>query len=326
MGIATIDDAVVSWTGSFGVKNSETGEPVTDDTVFCAASVSKPISAYLALTAWSQGVLDLDEGIGHILEIDDPELGSITPRQLLSHTSGLPNWLPGLAKRLAGGPVLPGTCALSAPPGERYIYSGEGYFWLQRVIERIAGLPFDVYAEQQLFARIGMNQSSFVWRPDYDGTGAYGHNAENVPADLTKRMKVHAYPNAAASLHTTPRDLGTFVCHLMASLPEVHRAIGAMLTPQITLSDQISWALGWGVEVDSAMDGPWYWHHGRGQFTNLVMWSQKRGMGIVVLTNTKRSEAAESLAHQIVRLVTGVDHPAFDFMPFKTMQRMGFSM
>ena len=314
----------MSWTGSFGVKNIETEESVTDDTVFHAASVSKPVSAYLVLTVWSRGDLDLDSGIGRFLGIDDPEVGSITPRQILTHTSGLPNWFPDLTKRLEGGTVYPRACALCAPSGERYIYSGEGYFWLQRVIERIVGLPFDVYAEQELFARIGMHQSSFVWRPDYDETAAYGHNEEDLPADQTARIKIHSYPNAAASLYTTPRDLGMFVCHLMTSLPGAHRAIDEMLTPQITLSDQISWALGWGVEVESTMNGRWYWHHGRGKFTNLVMWSKKHGTGVVVLTNTQRSEAAEMLERQIVRLATGIEHPAFDFMPFKTMQRMGF--
>ena len=324
LGVALVQNSAVSWTASFGVKNTVTGEPISSDTVFSAASLGKPISAFLALSLWAQSKLDIDSGIGRYLGIDDPEIGSITPRQILGHTSGLPNWFPELVERLKGGSVLPKGSILSARPGERYLYSGEGYFWLQRVLERITGLPFNSIAEQELFERLGMERTSFVWKSDFEGTAASGHDEHDQPLDWTERVRIHSYANSAASLYTTPQDLGVFVASLMAPRSEDQRIVDEMLLSQIELNEHISWALGWGVEIQSEGDRPWYWHHGRGEFTNLILWSPDREIGLVVLTNTKRNEAAESLEREIVSLAIGGEHPAFDFMPRRVMQGFGF--
>ena len=323
LGIALIEDGNVTWVGSFGVKDVETRDPVTKNTVFHAGSVSKPIAAYLALILCYRDKLGLDDGIGLILGIDDPQMGSITPRQILAHTSGLPNWFPELTRRLEGGSLLPKGCFPSASPGERFLYSGEGYFWLQRAIERIVGHPFNIFAQQELFAGLEMRNSSFVWRSEFTESAASGHDEGDRREDRVRRMRIHALPNAA-SLYTTAQDLGRFVCSLINPSVDDQKICDLMLTPQVQLNDQISWSLGWGMESEAVQDGPWFWHHGRGKFTNLVIWSRKRKNGVVILTNTERSETAESLERKIVEVVTGIEHPAFDFMPIRTMQKMGF--
>ena len=113
LGMAVIENGGVAWTTSLGVKNTATAEPVTDETIFHACSISKPISAFLALTLWSRGELDLDEGIGRHLDIVVP-FDAITPRQILCHTGGLPNWYPDLTRRLKGGNVLRSDFTLAA--------------------------------------------------------------------------------------------------------------------------------------------------------------------------------------------------------------------
>ncbi len=324
LGLALVENGQVLWANGFGSRNTETGEPIADNSIFPAASVSKPVSACLALGLCNQDELDLDVSIGHYLDKSQPDMDSITPRQILSHTSGLPNWLPDLTERLRGGDIFPAGCVLSAEPGERYLYSGEGYFWLQRVVEAITHLPFHIYAEQELFTPWAMRHSSFIWRAGYERDFAFGHDDRNMPFDLAKRMEIHSYANAAASLYTTALDLAVFLCELMdPSRPEIQRVVDTMIQPQISLSDTISWGLGWGIE-SGGKGRPWYWHHGRGQHTNLIIWSKDESKGLVVMTNTARHQEAEKLEREIVGLVLGGDHAAFDFMPYERMKRLGF--
>ena len=111
----------VAWTGAFGVTDAGTGAPVVADTIFEAASLSKPVVAFIAMRLASRGVLDLDaplwgsaEGEGYERLAHDERARRITARMVLSHTSGLPNW---------GGTPL----EMNSDPGTAWNYSGEGF-------------------------------------------------------------------------------------------------------------------------------------------------------------------------------------------------------
>src|ERR1043165_9457464 len=94
---------------------------------------------------------------------------------LLNHTSGFPNELhPG--ERLG----------FAFTPGTRFSYSGVGYSLLQQIIERVSGLPFEEYMERNVFHPLGMSSSSFIWRKDYEGRKANGHNAAGKPTAIRK--------------------------------------------------------------------------------------------------------------------------------------------
>ena len=322
-GIAYVQNGKVSWAEGFGVKNTNTDMQVSGHTVFCAASVSKVITAFLALQIWSQKGLKLDEGIGQHINLPDEDMSSITPRQILSHTSGLPNWFPHLVERLKGErALLPENCNLLSHPGERFIYSGEGYYWLQKVIENITDRSFELFAAQEVFSPLRMKHTSFVWKSAYRQTAAHAHDDANEPVDRSRAVELHAIPNASASLYTTPYDLGLFLSHLM--LPDIRKIVDKMLSVQIDLSDRISWSLGWGVERPWKTQHPWYWHHGRGGFTNLVLWSAFHQKGLVVLTNTQRNVDAEHFTHELTDAILGDEHAAFAFLPVSTMKRLGF--
>src|SRR4030095_1153264 len=131
-----IRDGKIIWNHAFGVKNASTREPVDDNTVFEAASLSKPVMAYAALKLVDAGKLDLDKPLAQYLEKPylegDDRLNLITARRVLTHTTGFPNW------RQQGQPLK-----IVFPPGERFSYSGEGFVYLQKVIERLTGQAFD---------------------------------------------------------------------------------------------------------------------------------------------------------------------------------------
>src|SRR5579863_6059040 len=133
MSIAVIRGGKTTWVHGFGVKNEKSGEPVTAGTVFEAASLSKPVFAYGVLKLVEEGKLALDVPLTTYLPKPyiegDERLTKITARIVLSHRTGFPNWRD--ADKLL----------IYFTPGERFSYSGEGYVYLQRVVEHITGKP-----------------------------------------------------------------------------------------------------------------------------------------------------------------------------------------
>ncbi len=140
---------------SYGVADASTGQPVTPDTIFEAASLSKPLFALLVLELAAQGVLDLDRPLAdYVAEpfADDPQIGAITARHVLCHRTGLPNWT-------KDGEAV----KVHATLGTEFAYSGLGYVYLLRAVERLTrhdlqqpagscvpnGGPFRPAADQQ---------------------------------------------------------------------------------------------------------------------------------------------------------------------------------
>lgn len=199
MSIAFVANGDVIWDAALGVTDARSGAPVTAETVFEAASLTKPVAAYATLRLVERGEFDLDEPLRAYLPYErlehDVRSHSMTARHVLSHTTGLPNWARGdeLATRQA--------------PGERWGYSGEGFVYLQRVLEVVTGLSLQELLEREVFEPLQMRSSSVIWRPAYDATTATGHDEAGDPVE--KRRPREA--NAAASLHTTATDFGRFL-------------------------------------------------------------------------------------------------------------------
>src|SRR5208282_205544 len=143
--MAVIRGGKTTWVHGFGIKEATTGQPVTVETVFEAASLSKPVFAYGVLKLVELGKLGLDIPLTTYLPkpyiAGDERLAKITARIVLSHRTGFPNW------RGDDG-LLP----IYFTPGERFSYSGEGYIYLQRVVEQITGKPLNEYMTEAVFA------------------------------------------------------------------------------------------------------------------------------------------------------------------------------
>ena len=119
LSIAIIQNGVLSWVHNFGVADRERNTPVTDQTLFSAASLSKTVFAYIVLQLSEEGKIDLDTPLSHYWPTpitDDPRLNRITARIVLSHRTGFPDWRPH------GGQLK-----MYFKPGERFSYSGQGY-------------------------------------------------------------------------------------------------------------------------------------------------------------------------------------------------------
>jgi CubicO group peptidase (beta-lactamase class C family) len=186
LSIALISDAQIAWRRAFGVKDLVSRQPVDDDTVFEAGSVSKTVFAYAVLKLCERGVLDLDAPLTKYTPerlLDDPRLNLITTRRVLCHTTGLPNW------RSDKEPMK-----ISFTPGERWSYSGEGYSYLQSVVTHLTGhvdpehcatfeqnlkvcaTDIDSYMKANLLVPLGMTSSGYVWTDASDRFMALPHD------------------------------------------------------------------------------------------------------------------------------------------------------
>ena len=324
LAIAVIKNGKVSLNQGFGVMNASTKEPVTNATVFEAASLSKPVFAYAVLKLVDAGKIDLDKPLiqylGKAYIENDDRINLITARRVLTHTTGFPNWRP------KDQPLK-----IIIPPGERFSYSGEGFVYLQKVVEHLSGQSLDEFMKQTVFEPLGMKSSSYVWQPAYETLKATGHIGANNP--LERRKPTEA--NAAASLQTTSADYAKFVIAVMNGTGLKSATKKAMLTSQIQvdeacrtctttppsgkLSSAVSW--GFGVGLQQTKDGLSFWHWGdNGDVHCYVLGYPEQKSGLVVLTN---SGNGHSIIPEIIRESLGGQQPAIAWIGYEAYNSPG---
>ena len=328
LSVAIISNGKVIWNHAFGVKSVSTREPVDDNTVFEAASLSKPVMAYAALKLVDAGKLDLDKPLAQYLEKPylegDDRLSLITARRVLTHTTGFPNWRP------QGQPLK-----IVFPPGERFSYSGEGFVYLQKVIERLTGQAFDDFMRATVFEPLGMTSSSYVWLPKYETLKATGHDPGGTA--LSRRKPTEA--NSAASLQTTSVDYAKFMIAVMSGSGLKTATAQAMISSQIQVDEACSncvsrppsgklspvLAWGFGVGLQQTKDGNSYWHWGdNGDVHCYMLGYPKQRQGIVVFTN---SGNGHGIIPEIVREALGGEQPAIAWIryePYNSPARLFF--
>ncbi|WP_456429656.1 serine hydrolase [Rhodocaloribacter sp.] len=301
LALAFIADGAPVWTGGFGVRSTVTKPPVTERTVFEAASLSKPVFAYIVLQLVDEGVLELDAPLAGYLPYEDlaadERYRAITARMVLSHTTGLPNWRP------AGGDLT-----LAFDPGARFQYSGEGFLYLQRVVEHLTGEPLRVLAVKRVFEPLGMMQSSFVWEDRFGPDIAVGHLADGAALDKF----TPAEGNAASSLHTTAQDYARFVAAVMNGEGLSTAMREAMLSPQSDAEDGIHWGLGWGLQETADGRAFWHWGDNRGYKSFAIAFPEQR-RGLVFFTN---SDNGMLLLHALLAETLGSDQPAAGWLGY----------
>jgi CubicO group peptidase (beta-lactamase class C family) len=295
--LALIRNREIVFSKSFGVKDEKTSAAVNEKTMFEACSMSKTVFAFIVFQLVEQNKLNLDEPLYNYLDesffSEDSVYKKITTRIILSHTSGLPNWRKGEEERNGPLPVY-------FTPGERFSYSGEGYFYLQRVVEKITGKSLEEIAKENLFIPTGMSHSSFIWTEEIDSPISSGHDTSGKL--LAKSKYVH--PNSAYTLYITAKDYAKFITEILNAnqsdsflLSKTY--VAEMLEPQVEVlvRDPMErsgralglftyWSLGWA--IDSTAYGKIYYHSGanRTGFRCYSQFNLVEGSGIVIMTNS----------------------------------------
>lgn len=286
LSMTIISDAKIAWRRAFGVKDAAAKVPVNDETMFEAASMSKPVFAYVVMKLCETGVLNLDTPLttytaDRFLQ-DDPRLDLITARHVLSHTSGFQNW------RSEQEPL-----AIHFAPGERFLYSGEGYNYLQTVATHVLHQPFETYMKARLFVPFGMKSSGYVWNDTFAKRMARPHDQSGKPIDNKKSTSASvARYGSAGALLTTPTDYARFVIEIIdPKSSDAFRlkrdSVGEMLRPHIRIEGgqyPASWALGW--QIFHNKDRDFLYHGGDNEGFHCGAVASVAGRsGFVVMTN-----------------------------------------
>lgn len=256
------------------------GRPAGLDTIYNAASLAKPVSALTAMRLVSAGLLRLDEPLSRYYVDPDiagsPFAAQVTPRMILSHTSGLPNWR--YLDTESGG----GKLRFLTRPGTTYGYSGEGFEWLRKAVERKTGQSWAKLAQKHVFGPAGMTASSFVYPENLRQRIADRFDSAGKPVRIERHLK----PNAAANFMTTASDYARLLIFLMNGAGIGDLLAKDMFSAQVRVSDHKSFGLGW--ELLPNRDGGYAIQHSGsdpGIRSLAVAWPAKR-QAIVILSNS----------------------------------------
>ncbi|OQC40061.1 MAG: putative penicillin-binding protein PbpX [Bacteroidetes bacterium ADurb.Bin037] len=234
------------------VKELESGEDYS--AVFQAASLSKPVLAYIVMRMAERGEIDLDSPLGAYTDMerfDDKEYASqLTARKVLCHMTGLPNWASSPSS--LDWPVS--RITFRYRPDSVFSYSGEGYAFLQRAVEQIQGRGLEEIALAEVFIPLKMNASSFLWREEYDSLAVSGFSRSGE--DKGKGSFPRA--NAAYTLRTTAPDYIKFLQALSRGTGLSEQTREEMFRPVVQAvryaerprecDAHIFWGLGLGIE------------------------------------------------------------------------------
>jgi CubicO group peptidase (beta-lactamase class C family) len=319
--VAVIDHGELDWAKGYGIKESGSSDPVTSETLFQAASISKPVTALGALHLVEQGILDLDSPVNDKLaswkvpENEFSEKEKVTLRRLLTHSAGLTvSGFPGYSTSdqvPTAVQVLNGEKPANTPPvridmlpGSEWRYSGGGFVVTQLLIEDVAGRPFQETMQAAVLAPLGMVNSTFE-QPLPREKAAKAASGHHVSGKIVKG-RWHVYPElAAAGLWTTPSDLCRFAIELQKSVAGGSNKVISQEMARKMLAPGIgNWGLGVGLGASMEEDKRSFSHGGGNQgFICMLFAFVNKGQGAAIMTN---SDGGNELVFEILRALSSV--------------------
>ena len=300
--IAVIDGGRIAWARAFGIADSASNRLATTETLFQAASISKPVAALAALRLVEMGFLNLDSNVNnylqtwHLPENEFTENHPVTLRHLLTHTGGLTvHGFPGY-ERSADQPTLvqvldgsgpANTIAIRADtiPGELWRYSGGGYTVMQQMLIDITGRSFPEIMRELVLEPAGMTESTYEQPlpPARYGQAATAYTTSGEP--VTEDW--HVYPEmAAAGLWTTPTDLARLAIVIQRTLDGESDPILSQAMAEAMLEKGLGdWGLGFRIR---GQEGSLSFDHGGSNagFQSAFFALARTGQGAAVMTNS----------------------------------------
>lgn len=314
LSVAVIENGKLAWAKGYGVVETGGSTPVTPETLFQAASISKPVAALTALALVEQGKLSLDENVNaqlkswQVPENEFTKEQKVTLRRLVSHNAGLTvhgfrgyasdETVPSVVQVLNGEkPANSAAIRADIAPGSRWRYSGGGYTVMQQLMIDVSGKPFPQLVRELVLDQIGMKHSTYE-QPlpaALTSKAALGHRATGA---LVKG-KWHTYPEmAAAGLWTTPSDLARFAIEVQqAYAGKSSKVISPAMAKQLLTKQAGSYGLGLGLAGEGKA---FYFSHGGSNegFKCILLAFAETGQGAVVMTN---GDQGSRLADELLR-------------------------
>ena len=306
VGIAIFNDGKIAYRKAYGLRDKEKNLPLTEDSIMTAASFSKVAFAYMVMQLVEKGILDLDKPVYQYLPKPLPEYPQykdlagdsryqrITPRMLLDHTSGFPNWRWSNDDRKLN---------INFDPGSRFAYSGEGIVLLQLVVETITKKPLEELMQEHIFQPSGMTRTSMVWQNRFETDYANGYDESGRSLGPEQRQKA----DAAGSMQTTIRDFSRFMQAVMQGERLRKETQALMISPQVSISSKhefptlstettdsnksirLSYGLGWGLYWTPYGEAFFKEGHDEG-WRHYTVCFEKEKTAIVIMTNSSNGE------------------------------------
>ncbi|MEM8847373.1 MAG: serine hydrolase [Bacteroidota bacterium] len=299
---------------TFGYKDYPEKLALTDSTNIYGASFSKAVFSILVMDLVEEGIIDLDTPLESYLPKklyeytpqtrwhddfsdlrNDSLYHHISARMCLAHTSGFPNW-----RWVEDDRKL----KTKNKPGTKYRYSGEGFVYLQVVLEKLTGLSLEEMAQQLIFRPLGMKNSSYEWKSTFEKDFAYGHNSDGKKYNKDKDNE----PRGGSTLETTSSDYIKFLQAILNKKIISKASYAEMFSPQIRITSStqfgpgasvetdkydeinLSYGLGWGYLETPYGKGVFKEGHGDG-FQHYSILFPEVGTGISIMTNSDNGES-----------------------------------
>jgi len=323
--IAVIHGGRIEWARGFGVTRMG-GATVTPETLFQAASISKPVTAMAVLHLVQSGKLDLDSDVNRYLKTwkvpadSFTEKTKVTLRELLTHTAGMTvHGFPGYASDAARPTlvqVLNGEKPANTPairvdttPGTEWRYSGGGFVVTQLLLQDVTGQAFPVLMRDLVLGPVGMTHSTYEQPlpPNRMAEAAMPYRQSRQPVSGGP----HVYPEMApAGLWTTPSDLALYAIEIQNALAgKSGKVLSAAMAREMLRPGMNKWGLG--IETGGSAGHPFFTHNGANDGFQCNLVAYNNGDGAVIMTN---SDNGCQLAAEILRTI-GYEYKWPDFGP-----------
>lgn len=314
MAITVFNKKASVYQKTFGYGDYPNKIPLTNSTNIYGASYSKAVFSVLVMNLVEEGVIDLDTPLESYLpkkiyeyepqtrwhdNFSDLKADSlyhkITARMCLTHTTGFAN---------SRGMEEDHKLRTHGEPGIEYKYSGEGFIYLQVILEKLTGKGLEQLAQERIFEPLGMKNSSYEWKPRFDNDFAYGHNAEGEKYKKDKDNE----PRGGSTLETSASDYTKFLTAVFEEKLISKAAYNEIFRQQIRIRTVIQfnegstiktdkydninlgYGLGWGYLETPYGKGVFKEGHGNG-FQHYSILFPETGQGIMMMANSDNGES-----------------------------------
>jgi CubicO group peptidase (beta-lactamase class C family) len=274
LSIAIIQNGRIMYYKATGIKNDRQ-EAIDTNTLFEAASITKPVFAYAVHKLVQDGRMNLDSPLYRYYPYDDMDHDNryklITARMVLSHTTGFPNWRGG------GG----GELSINFEPGTKYGYSGEGFDYLGLVVKHLLGKNMQDIVEEHVFHPLSIH-NSFLIKNKY----VLDHLANGLKDNKEWGWNnLWLRPNIALTLCTEAKEYAKFVIRLMKESNAPNSVFRQMSVPQMQVEPN-KWVC-LGLFMEQTPYGPKYSHSGNNnnRFNSNFEFYKDHDLGYVFFMN-----------------------------------------
>ena len=276
LGLGIIENGKLTKVEVYGTLDKQETAPY--NTIFKVASLTKPVVALTALKLIDEGLLGLDEPL-YKFWVDpdiknDKRYKKLTPKIILTHQTGFPNW-----RYMSKTNQL----AFEFDPGTKYQYSGEGFEYLRKAIEIKLGKSIEELAAEYLFEPVGMTDTHFWWDSTMNESRyAQNFNEKGVKIETVKYFEA----NAAANLLTTVEDYGKFLAYVINGAGLSENLYQEMIKQQVELKENDFFGLGWEILTEFSDNEFALLHTGKDPgVSTLAVWFPKSKNGYLVFLN-----------------------------------------